>query len=274
MKHLMEKAFNAMNAEKYQVCIDSVKKDGRQLTGISLKKEASEKPVIEVRPILYMEDAHKDYLSGRSMKVMAIDMSINLYSFYHDGKETDFEIFRKNLIPAVVNKQCIEEDIKKIPHREIADLILYYRVESPSVKGVVDYDMAASYMELSETDLYEMASSNFEPDIMNKDFMHCVFNHKRPYGASAIAFPWVLKYLAEVMGIEDKIHILPSSIHELILIDEKIIGGFEEKSIQIIREANDILDSKEVLSYNLYEYSVKEDCVRVIKLTDPEKKVS
>jgi len=83
-----------------------------------------------------------------------------------------------------------------------------------------------------------------------------------------------LKYLAEVMGIEDKIHILPSSIHELILIDEKIIGGFEEKSIQMIREVNDTLDSKEVLSYNLYEYSVKEDCVRVIKLADPEKKVS
>lgn len=85
-----------------------------------------------------------------------------------------------------------------------------------------------------------------------KDFMYVLSNHIRNYGAACIAYPFIPDMIAHVLG--EDYYILPSSIHELIIIPcSKGIGQDDMNSM--IREINDTqVADEEVLSDHFYLY--------------------
>ena len=99
--------------------------------------------------------------------------------------------------------------------------------------------------------------------------MYVISNTKRYYGAAAIAVPGVLQEIADVFGCN--LYIIPSSIHEVIIVPDN--GMTDPYSLSImIREINDSeLKPEEVLGYTLMRFDREQGKLMTVSATaDPE----
>ena len=90
------------------------------------------------------------------------------------------------------------------------------------------------------------------------------------HGASVIGYPDFGKLAAEKLG--GSFYIIPSSVHEFILIkDDGRCGG--KNFNNMIKDVNDnVLDPRDILSYQAYHYDAKEQLIEVA--TDYEARVN
>lgn len=132
-------------------------------------------------------------------------------------------------------------------------------------------------LDVSEDDLYKRAYENTRlsfskvfsinsilpvDDIPN--FMYVKTTKNRFLGASAILYTdWMRSFANE---LDSDFHILPSSTHEILLL---ACNGLQEDTdaiLKIIEEVNsNEVDDTELLSYSLYKYSRKNDCVELVR---------
>ena len=90
-----------------------------------------------------------------------------------------------------------------------------------------------------------------EPEV-EKDAMYVLSNHIRNYGAACIAYPFIPDMIAHVL--KEDFYILPSSVHELIVIPCSMGIGQDDMN-SMIREINDTqVAEEEVLSDHFYLY--------------------
>ena len=84
------------------------------------------------------------------------------------------------------------------------------------------------------------------------------------YGASVMLFKDPLRDFANYMGHD--LYILPSSIHEVILLlDDEYVQSSEELR-EMVRETNRmVVDQEEVLSDHIYNYDREKDEIRIAK---------
>lgn len=81
--------------------------------------------------------------------------------------------------------------------------------------------------------------------------MKVLSNHKRTYGAACILYPGVLE---KISGKGGNLYIIPSSIHETIILPYNEVYSVEELK-EMIHEVNSAhLAPEEVLSNSLYYY--------------------
>lgn len=99
--------------------------------------------------------------------------------------------------------------------------------------------------------------------------MYVITNTKRYYGAAAMAVPGVLQEIADVFGCN--LFIIPSSIHEAIIIPDTGMADPYDLSI-MIREVNDSeLKPEEVLGYTLLRFDRELGKLMTVSATaDPE----
>lgn len=86
--------------------------------------------------------------------------------------------------------------------------------------------------------------------------MYVLTNPKNLYGASCMVYDGVIEMFAEEMG--EDIYILPSSIHEVILVPaSKALAALELRSM--VQEINSTqIPEEEILSNHVYKFSVEE----------------
>lgn len=93
--------------------------------------------------------------------------------------------------------------------------------------------------------------------------MYVLTNMQRTNGAACILYKNVIKEFAD--RLEKDIFILPSSVHEVILVPD-IVGVEEDELTDMVREVNkEELDEIDVLSDHTYYYSRKDDEIRMGK---------
>ena len=99
--------------------------------------------------------------------------------------------------------------------------------------------------------------------------MYVITNTKRYYGAAAMAVPGVLQEIADVFGCN--LFIIPSSIHEAIIIPDTGMADPYDLSI-MIREVNDKeVKPEEVLGYTLMRFDREQGKLMTVSATaDPE----
>ena len=100
---------------------------------------------------------------------------------------------------------------------------------------------------------------------ITKEIPIVISNSKGINGFSVLLYDGVLKNLADKLGV-DRYFILPSSIHEAIIVCESV----DNKSIAALREVvkeanNDVVDDMDILSYSVYLYDRKADIVTLAK---------
>lgn len=82
--------------------------------------------------------------------------------------------------------------------------------------------------------------------------MYVLSNAERTYGAAAMLYPQVLQQFADQLAVN--LYLLPSSVHEVILIPE---NGFQDREelLNMVKEVNDTqVAPGEILTYTVYYF--------------------
>lgn len=251
---------------------------------ISLKGQA-------VVPTIYLERFLEAYESGMAFKeVVCRVLSVYEKSSPKGCADMDFlESFgnvRDRICYRLIGRKGNEGLLEEIPYIEFLDLaICFYYAYHGEEMGDGTILIYNSHMEMWETctvELFSLAGHNtqrlfpwvcqglgevlkeMEDSVLGTDMedlvdvlcmevpMKILTNNRKTHGAACILYPGVLDGVAQEMGSD--FFILPSSIHEVILLPDTGNEDYE-KLRGMIREVNSTqMAPEEVLSDTLYRY--------------------
>lgn len=287
------KAIEKELGEEYEVSIREVMKNNSvMLTGIMISDK-----IQNVVPTIYVDGFWTEYESGTPMSLV-VNKVINLYVRQKPKSDVDISFFtdykqvRERICYRLIGRENNEKLLEDIPYIEFYDLAIcfFYAYEGEEL-GEGSILIRKSHMEtwnVTISELFDRATVNTpklfpwecqkidalleEPvelagngeisSILQEVPMRVLSNQKRIYGAGCILYPGVLQQLAVEQG--GNYYILPSSIHEVILL--KDLGNEDEDRLKwmiyhINREA---VENEEVLSDSLYYYDFAQKIVSKI----------
>lgn len=92
---------------------------------------------------------------------------------------------------------------------------------------------------------------------------YALTNEQGYYGAAVAYYPDVLKNIGK--ALKDDFFMIPSSVHEFLIIPEKLFLGRERELQEMILQGNrEVIDEKIFLSDNLRKYLRKEDKIVIV----------
>lgn len=261
----------------------------RKCKSISAESTDNVRPILTYSDVLY--DIYKDcesvdealsgcaeYLTERIQKSGSVK-----------APDLDFESLKDNLILTLVNTEKNKDLLETIPHRQFLDLSIIYRwminVDSSdnSASMIVTNNTMMNANIDSEEKLYELAMKNtrtiFSEEITDvcdvarkfeiesgmspeeveaymprreaKDTLWVLTNNVGLYGASLMNYEDILSDMAE--KVEDNLFILPSSIHEVLLLAATDKEPCCLKGM-VTSVNEDMVSEREILSDNVYFY--------------------
>lgn len=240
-----------------------------------------ERPLLIIDKVchLYLDQLYAYYNTGVTMEEMADQVdTLAKYSFKNTGKLKNYEDIRKDITIAVVNAEKHKQKVERGPHRNVEDLALIYMIKFHPMNGKtarahITYEMLKEYS-ISEEQLHEQAIENsvslipfgdvIETEISEDSLMYgsmVLTNEERCYGAAALWYKEAQQKLAEKM--QGNFYVIPSSVHELILLKDSENMRDITRVENTIHNANkDVVEERDFLSDHLYYYDVHTQSLR------------
>ncbi|MCM1134705.1 MAG: DUF5688 family protein [Clostridium sp.] len=277
IKNLQEKP-----GADYTVCSKSVRKNnGVARTGIIINREGA-----EACPIIYVDDFYREGITEKEIE----EISDALYAdFYEAEREipvnladfSEFERAKKKLAFKLVSASQNSELLQKTPHKRFYNLAMVFYYALPEVRphksaAILIKQHHIKKWGVSLKKLYEAAFANTPvlfpaviesmEDIMRGIFeeepcgqkipMFVLSNNQKLYGAACMLYPGLIGKFAREKGQD--FYILPSSVHEVILVPAK---DTNPESLQaIVTDINHTqVAPDEVLADSVYYYSRNRD---------------
>lgn len=284
MKKGLESDFSTALPEKYsgvQIGIRDVEKlQGESYRGISFRNGDS-----PVEGNLNMKQAYEAHENGRSFESIlqeteqAIMQQMDRMPEFNLGAMTNYPAMRPKLMTELIPQKGNEERLADVPHEKIEDLALIYRVDLGESSGgrmstVVTNQMMKEFG-VSQDQLHRDAIENAailhpaslrsmqevmasmmgmepEPPSPDEPVMLVATTEGAFMGASVIQYPGFMDMAAEKIGGD--FFVLPSSIHEVLLLPDDGKADYHELSamVQTINETQ--VAPAERLSDNVYHY--------------------
>lgn len=196
----------------------------------------------------------------------------------------NFENIKDRITCRLINAKLNEKYLADKPHTFVEDLAVIYSIRiSPDASIPITNELMEKYEGVTVKDLHDIALSNMEkvnpPQIMDMEEilaplfglpasprvipMYVLTNEAKVYGASVILNPDTLEEAARMLGTDD-FYILPSSVHEAIVVPADM--GEDEQFMDMVWEINrTTVSPDEVLSDNIYAYDSKERTFYIVK---------
>ena len=268
--------------ENYRVGIRKVpKNNGVTKTALEVSENGN-----KVGTLVYIDDMYDEGLNEEQITNLAADVEKicqkQTFAPVMDiiGSVTNWQEAKDNLVIRVINAEWNEKMLETMPHRTFLDLAIIYCVNlkngTDNIASAVKREMM-EYWQVSEEDLYEAAVNNMKryyPESCKplgemfglSDDSLCPLqvwrNSAGMYGASVIAYSSKVEELAETVG--DDMYILPSSVHELLILPRE--GNDARELVEMVRSVNRIeVERDEWLSENVYCYSRSDKIYILIK---------
>jgi len=262
---------------------DIIKNNDTHLDGLTILSENS-----NVSPTIYLNYYYEQFLSNPSFSSIVDDILDSYHK--HAPKEnidirffTDFDKIKNRIVFKLVNYERNQELLSKVPHFKYLDLALVFNcfVEATSCgcATVLIHHHHLSFWNISSEELYSLALKNtprllpyqiqdmteivsdlFDDsisDVFNESFspspMYVLSNITKINGSGCILYEDILLNIAEKIGSD--FYIIPSSIHEVLLIPTTYAASYEALC-NMVQEINaSQLTREEVLSDKVYYYS-------------------
>lgn len=287
---------------KYQVRIKEMQKNnGVRLQGLIILERAQNiSPTIYLDDFYeaYQHGFELERIVEKILQIYKEDMpkeSIDM-SFFRDFLKVKDRICYR-LIDAGKNKELLE----MIPHVRFLDLaICFYYAYQGRVLGEGSILIYNTHMEMwntsteellhlaqentpvifpweckpMETVIEELLQEHYEKtgeamlerheqeQFLEEMPMQILSNQSRVQGAAVILYPGLLEKMAD--ELQGSFYIIPSSIHEVILLPVKSMKAVDELK-DMIREVNRTqVERQEVLSDRLYIYSKDRSCIEIL----------
>lgn len=255
----------------------NVKNNGVRRSGIMISEKG-----INISPTIYLEEYFHQFRMGYPLEQIAKDIvglyeKIRFQNSWEDGEKVkDYEFVKDKIIYRLIGREENQELLKEIPYKSYLDLaIIYYVLLEVDEYGMASMMVRAEHMDMwkvTEEDLYYRASKNTQ-ELLPYEFapmrtvieelptwdgrgtgrkMYILSNEMRSYGAAALIYPDCLRKIAGVVG--ENFFVIPSSVHETIIVAESEAPGREELG-SMIEEINETqVEAEEVLSDRAYYY--------------------
>ncbi len=253
-----------------EVRVRSVRKLGSSHTGLSVRRDGQ-----SGAPEIDLDEFFKLYKSGVSaddiISYMA-RMAVMELPVIDESLLEDYAKVRERLFIRLSSLSRNRDLTEGIPHRVIDDMLLTYHIltgrqGSDMWSAMIDSGMLRGYG-ISEEQLYGDAlenSSRMFPAKLDRmsSILHSsedddglgmvvLTNDANSYGAAAVLYPGMLEEAAEQLGGD--IYIIPSSIHEMILMPAAMVQDAErlEMTHRFLNMTE--VEEKDRLSDHIYHY--------------------
>lgn len=272
--------------ETSQTEISVVKKNnGVSATGLFIRENGQ-----DVSPILYLDDYYIHYQNGELLENVIrniradYDKKVQMAAVKIPNLQ-EFENIRGRVIYRLVNYEKNKEILEDCPHIRLYDLAVTFRwvarIDDVGVSTSLITNKQVKEWGVSVNDLVLAARQNtprlFPAQIIDMEEMlagmvsfilypnaipmYILTNEQELNGASALLYGDILKDFANKKGAD--MYILPSSIHEVIMIPADRIDD-PKKLSSMVHEANTtVVSTGDVLSDSVYYYDRKKDQILV-----------
>ncbi len=277
-------AITAELGSAYRVALqDIIKNNDTHLDGLTILSENT-----NIAPTIYLNHYYDQYLSGKSLSVICEDI---LHSYRkHAPKDsidisffTEYEKVKSRIIFKLVNYDRNRELLTKVPHIRYLDLAIIFNcfveASDDGYATILIYHHHMSYWNISTEQLYALAMQNTPKllhyhlqnmaDVITDLFgdglnslscdslqslpMYVLSNNTKLHGSGCILYEDLLPAIAQ--KIDSDFYIIPSSIHEVLLIPVKHAASYEELTIMVRDINSNELSSDEILSDHVYFFS-------------------
>lgn len=269
------------------VCVSvhtSQKNNGVILSGLTFSKEG-----YNASPTIYMDNYYDDYLGGSDIcdigdRLLELyrenDLSVNINMSFFD----DLEGVRERLFIKLINKQKNEEFLEQVPHEQFLDLaivayvrvndrkignglimvrnehLMQWGVDAATVLGIAkqnthDHD-GFSIKHIMDVITCLANHGGIQPEDKPDIPMYVATNERMINGAAVMTMPDKLSEFAGIIGGD--YYVIPSSVHELILVGKQNNSSAQDID-EMIRQVNMTqLGPDDILSDHVYIYSQRD----------------
>lgn len=287
--------------EYYGEGTEVVLKDFVKNNGLVLPCATIVRKNVNVSPSICLDEYYKEYLRGESFdgiigKIIEFYEHFSIASSYDISFMNDPDRIKEKIVYKLVNYEMNKALLDDAPHRRIMDLAMVYIVYmAEGFYGVGTALIRNGHMKdlgFDEEQLYEIAMKNTPIILPQKVFGICeaieianssttsleesyydkekynslmkiLTNNNKINGASCMLYPDLLSEISEEM--DSDIIILPSSIHEVILLRATRDDDFDAFR-DMVRTVNDKeVEVCDVLSNQVYFYDRKEKRLQIAK---------
>lgn len=261
-----------------------VKNNGVKLDGLTITENGS-----NISPAIYLNRFYDDYRCGRSLNDI-IQTVVETYERNRAEKcfdvsaFTDFERIKDHLAIRLINYERNKDALSHMPHRKFADLAVVYML----VLNQTGFGSASMLIKEEHRRLWKVGDDEIHAAALagamtlqrpvirhltdyvrsflsmedDENEMLVLTNESGLYGASVMVYKDLLK---EVSGVcESDLYIIPSSVHELIILPERVVYDPQELKCMLHSVNEAVLEPSEVLSDSLYIYREADDSVTVV----------
>lgn len=262
-----------------------VKNNGTELDGLIIID-----PILNISPTIYLNPYYHRYLNGVPIE----DIYEDILTTYHENLPSeDFDIssFRdfskasEKIIIKLVNREKNSDLLEDVPYVPFYDLAMIFVVAVSDFMDefatILIHNEHLTMWDITVDELYQIAITNtpallpyrFKPmkDVLdtlsespvsfpeNLD-MSLLTNKIKIHGATCMVYPGLLKHIAE--GLDDNLIIIPSSIHEVLIIpyksslDEYTLSDYNDMVLEV--NETQLMDD-EILSDHVYFYIKNDD---------------
>ena len=256
-----------------------------------------ERPDVNVSPTIYLEEYYAQYHRGIeigeiSKEILMFYENVKCEKSWNEELLDSYEKINKKIVFKVVNTEKNKKFLDRVPHIDFLDLsIVFYVLLDANKNGTATMVIQNDNMEHWGISLQELLLTAIEnikellppqlftmKDIVeeitdpfiqesanllekglenNGESMYILSNSLRSLGAACMVYPGMLKILGEILGAD--YYLLPSSIHEVILVPKREELHFQEMC-NMVKEVNkEQVAAEEVLSDHAYFYSRKRE---------------
>lgn len=279
LKQIIE-AVNALLPDNIRVYLSEITKNNGLTRKVILQKKEE---MMGVSPVVYPEAYFAAYENGmpigRIAKLIAGIFVKPLPTAFDTRHVMDFEAVKNRIIFRLVSREKNRKMLDTYVNRDYLDLSLTYGIYISDGKS--DSGISAVRRELAEiwgideTVLYQLAMEN-TPKLLGEKLenmeapdMYMLSNLENFYGASVLCYARSLKMLAS--KLESPLYILPSSVHELILVPEKAFTDSFVFLKGLMKEISTRENMNETfLSDSLYYYDPMTDRVTAASFREAE----
>lgn len=252
--------------------VQMLKNNGVKLDGFSYWiQERREQPTVYVNHY-YKEEMKSEELEKTAGLILEIMRESVLESGRNFQELLDYEKIKEKIFYRLVSREKNEELLETLPYLPWLDLaiVFYIRVPEHIVKNATAliHTGHMKHWGLEPEELYRTAAENMsgipvalEPleQILEEagvgdlqSGMYVLSNRQKEFGAAVIVDPQVQRMCARQLGGD--YYVLPSSIHEVILLSRALAGNREQLD-ELVQEVNKVcVNQEEVLSGHAYLY--------------------
>lgn len=239
---------------------------------------------IQISPTIYLEEYYKQYENEISIE----DIAGSILNVYHEVKcehtwqvhtVKDYSMMRSKIVYKLIHANKNETLLKNMPYISYLDFaIVFYILFEVDESGTATIPITHELMHLWEVSLEdiekcafsnapillparlkpmqtvidELMGTQYSKQEPSEDLMYVLTNSLRSFGAACILYDGMLDKVGEEIG--ENFYVLPSSIHEMIIVPESN-SPLREHLNEMITEVNQTqVDEEEFLSDCVYYY--------------------